>query len=128
MRRTLLLVPALLLALAIPAAHAGETVRAPAVAQSPPGAASVPLAARGRGFGSRRRSPSSSSRRRTVPRRSPSMRRIGRNILRALGIAWLLSILFGWGSGGGGPLGLLLLLGVLFLLFSMARRRRRPAW
>ncbi len=61
-------------------------------------------------------------RRRTV-RPAPSLRRIGRGILQALGIAYLVNLLFGWGPGGS-PFGLLLLLGIVALLVSRARRRR----
>jgi predicted lipid-binding transport protein (Tim44 family) len=80
-----------------------------------------------RGFG--RRSPSIGSRRRVAPasryraRRSP-FRGLGGSILRALGIAYLVHMLFGWGAGGGSPFGLLLLLGIVALWFAMRRRRR----
>jgi hypothetical protein len=81
----------------------------------------------GRGFG---RSRGFSPRRRVGPsrpfagRRSP-FRGLGGSILRALGIAYLFHMLFGWGAGGGSPFGLLLFIGLLFLVASMFRRRRR---
>ncbi len=85
-------------------------------------------ARRGGGFGSRPRiSPNRPVSRRPVTRRNPNtgraLRNLSRGLLQALGIAFLLSLLFGIGSGGS-PLGLLLLIG-LIALFVMARRRRR---
>ena len=88
----------------------------------------------GRGFGSRR--PTFGSRRPTA--RRPAARRPVRrrplfrhgffgSILRALGIAYLVHLLFGWGPGGGSPLGLLLVIGVVLWLVTR-RRRRRPAY
>jgi hypothetical protein len=47
------------------------------------------------------------------------------SVLRALGIAYLIHLLFGWGPGGGSPLGLLIVLGVILWL-ATRRRRRRP--
>jgi predicted lipid-binding transport protein (Tim44 family) len=81
----------------------------------------------GRGFG---RSRGFTPRRRSAPvRRSPARRSpfhgLGGAILRGLGIAYLFHMLFGWGAGGGSPFGLLLLLGLMFLVFSMFRQRRR---
>jgi hypothetical protein len=46
-------------------------------------------------------------------------------ILRAIGLAYLFHLLFGWGSGGS-PLGLLLL--AAFVLWLATRRRRRVYW
>src|SRR4051794_35198913 len=55
-------------------------------------------------------------------------RRLFRGFLQALGIAYLAHLLFGLG-GGGSPLGLLLLLGVVVWMVSRAsRRRRHPAY
>jgi hypothetical protein len=75
------------------------------------------------GFG--RRSPSF-GRRRALPSRrmtrSP-FRGIGRSILHALGIAFLLHALFGWGAGGS-PLGLLLLLAIVLWIATRRRRAR----
>jgi hypothetical protein len=47
------------------------------------------------------------------------------SVLRALGIAYLVHMLFGWGPGGGSPFGLLIVLGVV--LWLATRRRRRPS-
>src|SRR4051812_29771825 len=75
----------------------------------------------------------------TFTRRRPSVRRpaIRRrplfrhgffgSVLRALGIAYLVHLLFGWGAGGGSPLGLLIVIGVVVWLMTR-RRRRRPAY
>jgi hypothetical protein len=57
-------------------------------------------------------------------RRSP-FRGLGGSILRALGIAYLVHLLFGWG-GGGSPFGLLLL--ALVIGWLVTRRRRRYAY
>jgi MYXO-CTERM domain-containing protein len=83
-----------------------------------------------RGFrGGYRSRPRTAPARRYAPSRYRSRpqlgRRLFRGVLQALGIAFLVNLLFGWGAGGS-PLGLILLLG-LVLLF-VARRRRRPAY
>ena len=52
---------------------------------------------------------------------------IGRSVLRALGIAWLVSFLFGWGAGGS-PFGLLLLGGLAFMFVRSLRLRRTRAY
>jgi predicted lipid-binding transport protein (Tim44 family) len=54
--------------------------------------------------------------------RSHPFRGFGGSILRALGIAYLLHLAFGWGAGGS-PLGLLLL--VALIAWLVTRRRRR---
>jgi uncharacterized membrane protein len=46
-------------------------------------------------------------------------------LLKALGIAYLAHLLFGWGAGGS-PFGLLILAAVI--LWLATRRRRRPAY
>jgi predicted lipid-binding transport protein (Tim44 family) len=89
----------------------------------------------GRGFGSRR--PTFGSRRPSV-RRPAARRPIRRrplfrhgffgSVLRALGIAYLVHLLFGWGAGGGSPFGLLLVLGVVVWLATRRRRRRPVYW
>jgi hypothetical protein len=56
-------------------------------------------------------------------RRSHPFRGLGGGILRALGIAYLVHLLFGWG-GGGSPFGLLLLALVIAWLVTRRRRRR----
>jgi hypothetical protein len=88
----------------------------------------------GRGFGSRpsfgRPSRPGAGARRSVrrPARRPLFGRgFFHGVLRALGIAYLIHLLFGWGPGGGSPLGLLLVLGVVLWLVTR-RRRRRPAY
>ena len=85
----------------------------------------------GRGLGARR-SPGFGSRTRTRPRYAPrtyrrpfTARRFFGGLLKALGLAYLFHLLFGWGAGGS-PLGLLLLLAIVVLLVT--RRRRRPAY
>jgi Flp pilus assembly protein TadB len=89
----------------------------------------------GRGFGRSSR-PTFGSRRPSV--RRPTVRRPIRrrplfrhgffgSVLRALGIAYLVHLMFGWGAGGGSPLGLLLVIGFVVWLMTR-RRRRRPAY
>ena len=72
-----------------------------------------------------------STRNRPVTRRNPNtgraMRNFSRTVLRALGIAFLLSLLFGIGPGGS-PLGLLLLLGIVTLIVVNRRRRRQYSY
>src|SRR4051812_39503426 len=109
---------------------------APAAAATPAG---VPVAVAkanqarfggGRSFGrspyrSRPRYTPTSRYRRSPFRARPHLgRRIFRGVLQALGIAYLAHLLFGWGAGGGSPLGLLLVLG-LILWMAMRNRRRR---
>lgn len=105
-----------------------------ASARVAPMGARVVLARLGRGFGgrsgyrSRARDPygrSRSSRRAARPYR-PRIGHFFGNVLRALGIAYLVQALFGWGGGGGSPFGLLLVLGLLTWLVT--RRRRRARW
>jgi hypothetical protein len=55
-------------------------------------------------------------------RRSRPFRGLGGSILRALGIAYLVHMLFGWG-GGGSPFGLLLIAGLIVWLVTRRRRR-----
>ena len=130
-RRTIALVAGLLIA------------GGPAVAGSPAAAATAkPSAATakqarigGRGFGSRR--PTFGSRRPSA--RRPPVRRPLRprplfrhgffgSVLRALGIAYLVHLMFGWGAGGGSPLGLLLVIGFVLWLATRRRRRRPVYW
>src|SRR3954469_23962832 len=97
---------------------------APAVTSPPPGAPVSAIKANqarfggGRGFGrstyrSRPRYTPASRYRRSPYRARPHLgRRLFRGFLRALGIAYLAHLLFGWG-GGGSPLGLLLLVGIV---------------
>jgi hypothetical protein len=119
------------LALRVPA----PAVASPAAAGSATGHASLPmpltpLAARGGGFRSRPRiNPNRPlSRNRPVTRRNPNtgraLRNFSRTLLRALGIAFLLSLLFGIGPGGS-PLGLLLLFAIIALVIASRRRRRQ---
>jgi hypothetical protein len=67
------------------------------------------------------------SRTRTRPytrsyRRSP-LRGLFGGVLKALGVAYLFHMLFGWGSGGS-PFGLLLLVAIVLWLATRSRRRR----
>jgi hypothetical protein len=82
----------------------------------------------GRGFG--RRVPMFRPRTRygyrPAYRRSP-FHGVFRGILRAIGLAYLFHLLFGWG-GGGSPLGLLLLAALVLWIATRARRRRRAYW
>jgi MYXO-CTERM domain-containing protein len=82
----------------------------------------------GRGFGGR--SPSFGSRYRSRSpyrgyRRPFTARRFFGGALKALGVAYLFHMMFGWGAGGGSPFGLLLLAAIV--LFFVTRRRRRRA-
>ena len=110
-------------------AAAAVPVTGPATAQVSLPAPITPLAARrGGGFGGRRISPNRPvSRSRPVARRNPNtgraLRSFSRTLLQALGIGFLLSLLFGIGPGGS-PLGLLLLLGIIALIVVSRRRRR----
>ena len=111
-----------------PAAAANFVAGAPNSAAAL-GAPLIPLAQRrGGGFRARPRiSPNRpATRNRPVTRRNPNtgraLRNFTRGLLQALGIAFLLSLLFGIGPGGS-PLGLLLLLGIVALVV-IARRRR----
>ena len=128
-RRQLLLVLVLatLLGPAVPGAAAPAGLGpAPALAAGETGSLT---AQRLRGFGPRtsrrpsfRRGPLVRSRRYAPRRRSTGF---GRSMLRALGLAWLFSALFGWGPGGGSPFGLLLLLvGAWFVVRALRPRRR----
>jgi hypothetical protein len=59
-------------------------------------------------------------------RRSP-FHGLFRGVLRAIGLAYLFHVLFGWGAGGS-PVGLLLLGAFVLWLATRARRRRRVYW
>ena len=115
------ILPAFLIALALPAV-------APTVATAAPGASTLEVqkSRLGGGFRTARR-PSFGSRYRSRPYARPrSYRRpsLFRGILQALGLAYLFHMLFGWGPGGGSPLGLLLVIGFVFWLVARSRRRR----
>ena len=108
---------------------------APAVTAKQSTAPSSEARIGGRGFGSRR--PTFGSRRPSV--RRPTVRRPVRrrplfrhgffgSVLRALGIAYLVHLLFGWGAGGGSPFGLLIVLAFVFWLATRRRRRRPVYW
>jgi hypothetical protein len=78
------------------------------------------------GYGSRARNPygrSTGSYRRASRPYRPRIGHFFGNVLKALGIAYLFHMLFGWGAGGGSPLGLLLVLA--FVAWLVLRRRRR---
>jgi hypothetical protein len=112
------IIPALLIALALP-------VAAPPVAAAAPGAPKIQSdQSRIGGFRGARR-PSFGTRYRSRPyRRSYRRPHLFRGILQALGLAYLFHALFGWGPGGGSPIGLLLVLGFAFWLVTRSRRRR----
>jgi hypothetical protein len=116
------------LTIAVPAAPvAPATASAPTIAPASPSLV-PPLAQRRRGgFRNRRRAPQTPAQRRAQQRaaqqRNRTLRRAGRTVLRVLGIAFLLHLLFGIGAGGS-AWGLLVLAG-LIALFVLARRRRR---
>jgi hypothetical protein len=63
---------------------------------------------------------------RPVYRRSP-WHGVFRGILRAIGLAYLFHVLFGWGAGGS-PFGLLLLAALVLWIATRAGRRRRAYW
>ncbi len=91
-----------------------------------------PAARRGGGFRSRPLSPNRPlSRNRPVVRRNRNsgraLRSFSRTLLRALGIAFLVNLLFGIGPGGS-PLGLLLLFGIIALVVVSRRRRRQLSY
>src|SRR4051812_9611325 len=133
----LLLTALLALAPAAAAAFASAPPTAAAAAAKPRPAAANEARIGGRGFGRSGRSPIFGRRRPSV--RRPAVRRpINRrplfrhgfsgSVLRALGIAYLVHMLFGWGAGGGSPFGLLIVLGVILWLATRRRRRRPPHW
>jgi|SoiMethySBSTD1v2_1073268.scaffolds.fasta_scaffold858403_2 hypothetical protein len=119
------ILPALLCAL-----FAAVAVPAPAAQAAGKAQTTTQQSRLGRGFG--RRSPSIGTRPRTRTRspyraRRPfTARRFFGGVLKALGLAYLFHLLFGWGAGGS-PFGLLLLAAIV--LFAITRRRaRRPAY
>jgi len=75
-------------------------------------------------FGRARPSVRRPAARRSIRRRPLFRHGFFGSVLRALGIAYLVNLLFGWGPGGGSPFGLLIVLGLIFWLAT--RRRRRP--
>jgi hypothetical protein len=79
-------------------------------------------------FGTRYRYPSSGYRR--PYRRISPFHGLGGSILKVLGLAYLFHAVFGWGAGGGSPLGLLLLVAIVAYFIGRARARgpRRPAY
>lgn len=138
-RRAVILFAALsLLALPVlPVASAGAATRvASSRAMAATATAKPVLAARfgfGRGFGARTgyrpraRTPFTRSPRTYRRASRPFRPRVGHffgNLLRALGIAYLLHLMFGWGAGGGSSFGLLIVLA--FVAWLVTRRRRRP--
>jgi hypothetical protein len=115
---------------------AAPPTAAAATAKPGPGAANEARIG-GRGFGGSGRGGIFGRSRRPSVRRPAVRRPINRrplfrhgffgSVLRALGIAYLVHMLFGWGAGGGSPFGLLIVLGVILWL-ATRRRRRRPAY
>jgi uncharacterized membrane protein len=121
------ILPILLSALLVPAA-------APAVASASASATqgAATQSRLGRGFS--RRSPSFGSRSRGRTRypgrsyRRPfSGRRFFGGVLKALGVAYLFHLMFGWGAGGS-PFGLLLLAAIVLFFVTRRRRMRRPMY
>jgi hypothetical protein len=113
-----------------PATALSATATTPSAKAAGAGAGANEARIGGRGFGSRR--PTFRTRRPSVRRPGVRRRPLFRHgffgsVLRALGIAYLIHLLFGWGPGGGSPLGLLLVIGVVLWL-ATRRRRRRPAY
>ena len=124
MRKHFGLVPVLLslLAVATPApAVAASSTHVPTITAARFGARSF---SRPR-YAPRSRYPSSSYRR--SYRRVSPFRGLGGGILKALGIAYLVHAIFGWGAGGGSPFGLLLLVAIVAYVVGRARSRR-PRW
>jgi len=132
---------AVLLTAALALVPAAGIVAAPptaaAAAAKPRPAATNEARIGGRGFGRSGRSPIFGPRRPSV--RRPAVRRpLNRrplfrhgffgSVLRALGIAYLVHMLFGWGAGGGSPFGLLIVLGIVLWLATRRRRRRPVYW
>jgi predicted lipid-binding transport protein (Tim44 family) len=109
---------------------------APASALQPPSAGAVSATPnsthanfamlRGRGFGRPTYRPRAA---RPYPRSSYRRTRgfghFGGSLLRALGIAYLVHALFGWGAGGGSPFGLLIVVAIIAYLIGRRRSRRR---
>jgi hypothetical protein len=124
--RNRLILPLLISSLLVPAtpAHASSATVQAQPNQTSQGAIGRGFGRRTPSFGSRSRTP---SRYRSRPYRRPGLgiRRFFGGVLKFLGLAYLFSLLFGWGPGGS-PLGLVLLIGLIVLLAT--RRRRRPAY
>jgi hypothetical protein len=126
MRNPTRFLPALLCALL-----AAVAVPAPAGAAAGKTQSATSQSRLGRGFG--RRSPSIGTRPRTRARspygaRRPfTARRFFGGVLKALGVAYLFHLLFGWGAGGS-PFGLLLLAAIVVFLVTRRRRVRRPMY
>jgi hypothetical protein len=135
------LIAALLLVLALPAGAAVAQSTTATGSQARPGGTTPSnesrIGGRGGGFGRRsarptiRRSRPNTGARRPTTRRQTRRPLLGRgffgSVLRFLGIAYLVNLLFGWGPGGGSPLGLLIVLGAILWL-ATRRRRRRPLY
>ena len=120
------ILPALLCALL-----AAVAVPAPAGAAAGKAQVTTNQSRLGRGFG--RRSPSVGTRPRTRARspyraRRPfTARRFFGGVLKALGLAYLFNLMFGWGAGGS-PFGLLLLAAIVLFFVTRRRRVRRPMY
>jgi hypothetical protein len=118
-----------LLALAVPAAGpalAAGGSKGAAATQARLGGSRGFFGSRGRyGYG-RRVTPGYG--RRVSPFFGRRRHNVFRNVVRAIGIAYLVHALFGWGAGGGSPFGLLIVLAIFLWIATRLRRRRRAAY
>ncbi|HEX8104781.1 MAG TPA: hypothetical protein VF533_19335 [Solirubrobacteraceae bacterium] len=135
MRKLLPILSALVLASLAPAAASAATAApatAPSAALATPSVTGAILARRGfgssRGYGRRYGSrPGYGSRRGYGrPYRRGAGRRFFGGVLKALGVAYLFHMLFGWGAGGGSPIMLFVILGLV--MWILVRRRRRSPY
>jgi predicted lipid-binding transport protein (Tim44 family) len=114
------------LVFAVPAAQASTAPSAPKL-QTTQAAFGRGLGRRSPSFGTRPRARShypSRYRTRTSRRPRRGFGHVVGGVLKALGVAYLFHMLFGWGAGGGSPFGLLLLIALLAYAVGRTRGRR----